>query len=78
MITANQISRHGNVNMDATFGIRPLKRTQVWEVGETVKVGFLTLNITAKEPATNSYLLTNKDGSKKYRFTPHLGIERLS
>ncbi len=82
MITANQISRHGNVNMDSTFGVRPFKRTQVWEVGEMVKVGFLTLRITAKVPtpgdfAPDAYLLTNKDGTKNYRFTPHYGIERL-
>lgn len=48
---------------------------QVWQVGETVKVGFLTLRITAIE--ADVYLLTNKTGSKKYRFVPHLGIQRI-
>lgn len=55
---------------------------QVWEVGEIVKVGFLTLRITAKDPTPNdympdAYLLTDKTGSKKYRFVPHNGLERL-
>lgn len=55
---------------------------QAWEVGETVKVGFLTLRITAKEPTPgdympDAYLLTDKTGVKKYRFVPHNGLERL-
>lgn len=55
---------------------------QVWEVGETVKVGFLSLRITAKEPtpgdyAPDAYYLTDKTGTKKYRFVPHNGLERL-
>lgn len=78
MITANQISRHGEINWS-----KPVKRTQVWEVGEWVKVGFLTLCITAKEPtpgdfAPDAYLLTDKTGTKKYRFVPHNGLERIS
>jgi hypothetical protein len=55
---------------------------QTWEVGETVKVGFLSLRITAKEPTPgdympDAYLLTDKSGQKKYRFVPHNGLERL-
>jgi hypothetical protein len=58
------------------------KSTQVWEVGETVKVGFLSLRITAKEPTPgdympDAYLLTDKTGMKKYRFVPHNGLERV-
>lgn len=57
--------------------------TQVWEVGELVKVGFLSLRITAKEATPgdylpDAYLLTDKTGAKKYRFVPHNGLERLS
>lgn len=57
--------------------------TQVWEVGEIVKIGFLTLRITAKEPtpgdyAPDAYLLIDKTGMKKYRFVPHNGIERIN
>ena len=56
--------------------------SQVWEIGEMVKVGFLTLRVTAKVPtpgdyAPDAYLLTNKDGSRNYRFVPHKGIERI-
>jgi len=55
---------------------------QVWEVGEVVKVGFLALRITAKEPTPgdympDAYLLTDKTGTKNYRFVPHNGLERL-
>lgn len=59
------------------------KSKQIWEVGETVKVGFLVLRITAKEPTPNdympdAYLLTDKTGQKNYRFVPHNGLERLN
>lgn len=55
---------------------------QVWEVGEMVRVGFLQLRVTAKEPTPgdympDAYLLTDKTGSKVYRFVPHNGLERL-
>jgi hypothetical protein len=58
------------------------RSAQVWEVGEWVKVGFLTLRVTAKEPtprdyAPDAYHLTNKSGDRNYRFVPHKGIERL-
>ena len=58
------------------------KSKQVWEVGEMVKVGFLTLRVTAKEPTPNdympdAYLLTDKTRTKNYRFVPHNGLERL-
>lgn len=48
---------------------------QVWQVGETVKVGFLTLRVTAIE--SDAYLLSDKTGAKKYRFVPHLGLQRI-
>lgn len=58
------------------------KSKQVWAVGETVKVGFLTLRITGTEPKCGwnnqtGYLLTDATGAKSYRFTPHEGLERL-
>ncbi len=69
--------------MIGTWNSRAKKPAQVWEVGEMVKVGFLSLRITAKEPTPgdympDAYLLTNKDGSKKYRFVPHNGLEHVS
>jgi len=59
------------------------RSTQVWEVGQTVKVGFLSLVITAKEPTPGDYMpdayhLRSLDGSKTYRFVPHNGLERVS
>jgi hypothetical protein len=68
------------VNQPETEMVRNSK--QVWEVGETVKVGFLTLRITAKEATPgdylpDAYLLTDKTGSKVYRFVPHNGLERV-
>ena len=58
---------------------------QSWEVGETVKVGFLTLRVTAKEATPGDYMpdayllcgLSEK-ADRKYRFVPHNGIERLN
>jgi hypothetical protein len=60
------------------------KTKQAWEVGEVVKVGFLTLRVTAKEPTPGDYMpdayllcgLGDK-ADRKYRFVPHNGIERL-
>lgn len=68
--------------MIGTWNARAGKKTQVWEVGEWVQVGFLRLRITAKEPTPgdfepDAYHLTNQAGDKKYRFVPHNGLERL-
>lgn len=54
---------------------------QVWEVGSTVKVGFMSLTVVAKEPTPgdympDAYLLAGKNGAQ-YRFVPHNGLERL-
>jgi len=59
------------------------KSKQSWEVGSQVKVGFLTLRVTAKEPTPGDYMpdayhLSSLDGSKLYRFVPHNGLERLN
>lgn len=58
------------------------KSSQIWEVGESVKVGFLTLRVTAKEPTPgdflpDAYILTDRTGTKVYRFVPHNGLERI-
>lgn len=55
---------------------------QVWQVGETVKVGFMSLRILARIPtpgdyAPDAYAMTNADGSRFYRFVPHKGCERV-
>jgi len=54
---------------------------QTWEIGEVVKVGFLTgLKVLAKVPtpgdyAPDAYVLGHATG-RIYRFVPHKGIER--
>lgn len=53
---------------------------QVWEVGEMIKVGFLSLLVTGKEATPgdyrpDAYLLCNQAGTKRYRFVPHFGLE---
>ena len=60
------------------------KTKQTWQVGETVKIGFMTLRVTGIELTPGDYkpdayllcgLAANAD--RKYRFVPHFGIERL-
>lgn len=58
--------------------------SQSWEVGEVVKVGFLQLRVTAKEATPgdykpDAYILVGlgANASRRYRFVPHNGIERL-
>ena len=58
--------------MTAYTAARRKPAKQLWAVGETVKVGFMTLRITAKTP--NGWKLVNKDASKQYEFEPHLGL----
>lgn len=53
---------------------------QSWEVGATVKVGFLTLKVLAKVATPGNWLpdqyaLTNGAG-RFYKFVPHNGLER--
>jgi hypothetical protein len=55
---------------------------QNWQVGETVKVGFMQLRVLARVATPGNYLpdqyaLTNADGSRYYRFIPHHGCTRM-
>jgi len=55
--------------------------SQKWEVGATVKVGFLTLEVreielTPGDWKPDAYILRNKKGDL-YRFVPHNGLEKL-
>lgn len=52
---------------------RPAKQT--WAVGEQVKVGFLSLRCV--QQIGSSWILLNKDGTKRYEFTPHMGLVAL-
>lgn len=54
---------------------------QIWESGQTVRVGFLQLKIVAAIPTPNDslpdvYFLTNLAGDKLYQFVPHQGLTR--
>lgn len=56
---------------------------QMWEVGETVKIGFLTLIVSAKIPTPgdwlpDAYALCDKSGQRFYRFVPHNGLSRCT
>ena len=54
-----------------------------FEVGETVKVGFMTLRVMAGPIATpgnyhaDEYAMESLNGSRFYRFTPHAGCFRV-
>lgn len=57
---------------------------QVWQVGEVVKIGFMTLRVTEREATPgdykpDAYLLCGlgDKANRRYRFVPHNGIERL-
>lgn len=55
---------------------------QSWEVGATVKVGFLSLVVKAAIPTPgdsmpDAYILANKAGTQLYKFVPHNGVEKI-
>jgi hypothetical protein len=57
------------------------RTSQRWEVGQKVKVGFLTLKVvgfkaTPGDYKPDVYLLENAKGIQ-YVFTPHYGLEKL-
>ena len=58
------------------------KTKQNWNVGNIVKVGFLTLRVvgikSVKDGMPDIYNLESIDGSKKYEFIPHNGLNRLN
>lgn len=56
---------------------------QKWEVGNAVKVGFLTLTVVEKVATPgdwlpDAYVLTNVAKSAFYRFVPHNGLTRCA
>ncbi|MGA7781129.1 MAG: hypothetical protein WCA85_25945 [Paraburkholderia sp.] len=55
---------------------------QSWEVGSTVKVGFLSLTVKAAiatpgDFAPDAYILVNAKGTQFYKFVPHNGVEKI-
>jgi hypothetical protein len=57
------------------------KTKQNWEIGNIVKVGFLTLRVVSvkaiKDGMPDIYTLENLNGTKRYEFTPYNGLERI-
>ena len=58
------------------------KSKQNWEVGQTVKVGFLTNKVIASRRTPgdflpDAYLLASLVGGKVYEFVPHNGCRRV-
>ena len=54
---------------------------QIWEIGQTVKVGFMTLTVrevelTPGDYLPDAYLLQSAQGVN-YRFVPHNGLTRV-
>ena len=54
---------------------------QNWQIGKTVKVGFLTLIITnirqVKDGLPDIYDLVSPNREKQYEFIPHNGLRRV-
>lgn len=55
---------------------------QNWEVGNTVKVGFLSLRVLSVRAEFDGlpdiYTLANQDGTRLYEFIPHNGLTRIN
>lgn len=55
---------------------------QDWSIGNTVKVGFMSLKITdvkaVKDGMPDIYLLVNEKNGKRYEFIPHNGLEAIN
>ena len=56
---------------------------QDFSIGNTVKVGFMTLVVKAKIPTPgdflpDAYILANVAGTQLYKFVPHNGCEKIS
>jgi len=59
------------------------KTKQNWTVGNTVRVGFLTLVVKAAiatpgDFLPDAYILTSVAGDKLYKFVPHNGLESIT
>lgn len=62
--------------------INPHLTRQNWSIGQTVKVGFLTLRVIAINPTPgdykpDEYILESAKGVR-YSFVPHNGLCRIS
>lgn len=55
---------------------------QKWQVGATVKVGFMSLVVKAAiatpgDYLPDAYILVNHAGKQLYKFVPHNGLEKI-
>ena len=55
---------------------------QNWQVGATVKVGFLSLVVKAAiatpcDYLPDAYIMANQAGTQLYKFVPHNGLEKI-
>ena len=66
----HRVGRVGGGGLYNGYAAKP--RQQDWSDGETVKVGFLTLEVVQK--VGSDYRLWNPANGKKYTFTPHMGL----
>lgn len=55
---------------------------QNWEIGQVVKVGFLSLRIVSMraeyDHLPDIYTLESLDSTKQYEFIPHNGLTRIN
>lgn len=58
-----------------------ISKNKSWEIGSTVKIGFMTLKVLSARAEIDSmpdiYTLSSLDGSKRYEFIPHNGLHRI-
>lgn len=59
------------------------KTKQNWVPGAQVRVGFLSLIVKAAiatpgDGRPDAYLLANQAGTQIYKFTPHVGVEKIT
>ncbi len=70
-------------NMNRQISGSREKAKQDWTIGNIVKVGFLNLKITGIGTETSQYghtvyCLESLKGDKRYKFSPHEGLEKVS
>jgi hypothetical protein len=57
------------------------KTKQNWNIGQTVKVGFMTLKVLSvqsiKDSLPDIYTLESPKTGKKYQFIPHNGLTAI-
>lgn len=62
-----------------------MPKSQVWEPGAVVKVGFLVLRVKCQQDmaaredsySPRAWYLASLDGKMNYSFVPHRGLQRI-